>query len=411
MIKIGIDACCLTRPATGVGQVTIHLLKRFATLTPEEWGAPFFRSSPDGSIKRNFEFYLYLDADTDFRFPDYFHKRVLPVGRSFAGWNRKRWEARRYPAAVLRDRCDALISLYQTAAVMPPAFPHVMVVHDIIPALFPRYTDKLHKHLHLWLTMRGIKRASHCIAVSHHTRQDVIRHLGLDPNQITVAHNAVDPIFAAEVPDQKVEAVLKKYGLSRGYIYHGGGLDVRKNTGLVMEAYARLLKDPNDGTFSGPPPPLVISGAMELGNDVGALAVKLGIAERVEMLGPVPQEDLPALYKGAAVFLYPSRYEGFGLPLLEAMYQGVPAVAANTSSLPEVGGDAVLYCHPDDAAGLAQQVRALLTDQGLREKLSRLGRQRAANFTWDALVCELGATTGRLLNRSIKQDSVREAGP
>jgi glycosyltransferase involved in cell wall biosynthesis len=393
-----------------VGQVTIHLLKRFAALTPEEWGTPFFQSSPDGSVKRNFEFYVYLGADTDCQFPDHFHKRVLPAGRSFAGWGRIGWEAKRYPAAVRRDRCDALISLYQTAAVMPPKFPHVMVVHDIIPALFPRYTDKFHKRLLLWLTMRGIRKASHCIAVSHHTRQDVIRHLGLDPNQISVAHNAVDPIFAAEVPDQKVDVVLQTYGLSRGYIYHGGGLDVRKNTGLVMEAYARLLKDLNEGTFSGPLPPLVISGALEHGNDVGALAAKLGIAERVAMLGRVPQDHLPALYKGAAVFLYPSRYEGFGLPLLEAMSQGVPVVAANTSSLPEVGGEAVLYCHPDDAAELARHVRAILTGQELREKLSRLGRQRAASFTWDALVLELGAATGRLLNRSIRQGSVREVG-
>jgi glycosyltransferase involved in cell wall biosynthesis len=285
-----------------------------------------------------------------------------------------------------------------------------MVVHDIIPALFPRYTDKFHKHLLLWLTMRGIKRASHCVAVSHHTRQDVIQHLDVDPNRISVAHNSVDPIFAAEVPDQKVEAVLKKYGLSRGYIYHGGGLDVRKNTGLVLEAYARLLKDLNEGTFSGPLPQLVISGALEHGNDVGAAAAKLGIAERVAMLGRVPQDDLPALYKGAAVFLFPSRYEGFGLPLLEAMYQGVPAVTANTSSLPEVGGDAVLYCHPDDAAELARHVRTILTDPKVREKLSRLGRRRAEGFTWDALVRELGAATGRLLGTSIRQGSVREVG-
>ncbi|HEY0549945.1 MAG TPA: glycosyltransferase family 1 protein [Verrucomicrobiae bacterium] len=410
MIKIGIDACCLTRPASGVGQVTIHLLKRFAALTPEEWGPHFFKAAPDGTCQRNFEFYLYLDADTHYALPDYFHKRVLPIRRSFAGWGRKWWEARRYPAAVRRDRCDALISLYQSAAVMPATFPHVMVVHDIIPALFPRYTDRLHKHLLLWLTMRGIKKASHCIAVSHHTREDVVRHLGVDRDQISVAHNAVDPIFAAEVPEQKFETVLKKYGLSRGYIYHGGGLDVRKNTALVMESYARLLKDLNQGSFSGPLPPLVISGALELGNDVAALAAKLGIADRVAILGRVPQEDLPALYKGAAVFLYPSRYEGFGLPLLEAMYQGVPAVAANTSSLPEVGGDAVLYCHPDDADGLARHVRAILTNQELREKLSRLGRQRAANFTWDALVRELGAVTGRLLSHSIKQGSAREAG-
>ncbi len=402
MIKIGIDACCLARPTTGVGQVTIHLLKRFATLTPEEWGLPFFQSSPDGSVKRNFEFYLYLDADTDCQFPDYFHKRVLPIRRTFAGWGKKWWETRRYPLAVQRDRCDALVSFYQTATVMPRAFPHVMIVHDIIPALFPRYTDRLHKHLHLWLTMRGIKNASHCIAVSHHTRQDVIQHLGVNPNRITVAHNAVDPIFSEELPDHKVQAVLQKYGLSRGYIYHGGGLDVRKNTGLVMAAYARLLKDLNEGTFPAPLPQLVISGGLELGNDVEAMAAKLGIADRVAMLGRVPQEDLPALYKGAAVFLYPSRYEGFGLPLLEAMSQGVPAITAKTSSLPEVGGDAVLYCHPDNADELAQHIRAVLTDHGLREKLSRRGRERAANFTWDALLREIGAATGRLLGHSVR---------
>ena len=389
--------------------MTVHLLNRFATLTPEEWGASFFQSSPDGTFKRSFEFYVYLDADTDFPFPDYFHKRILPIRRTAAGWGKKWWEARQYPAAVRRDRCDALISLYQTAAVMPATFPHVMVVHDIIPALFPRFTDKFHKRLLLWLTMRGIKRASHCIAVSHHTRQDVIEHLGVRPDRITVAHNSVDPIFTTEVPEPRIGAVLGKYGLSRGYIYHGGGLDVRKNTRLVLEAYALLVSEQKQGIFSRALPPLVISGTSTRENDVQAQAEDLGVADRVVMLGTVPQDDLPALYKGAAVFLYPSRYEGFGLPLLEAMYQGVPTVTTNTSSLPEVGGDAVLYCDPDDAPGLARHVRAVLADREFGEKLSRLGRCRAARFTWDALVREIGTVTERLLNDSIGHGSAPRA--
>jgi glycosyltransferase involved in cell wall biosynthesis len=387
-MKVGIDAFALNHPFSGVGQVTTHLLNALRTL--------------EGA-----EFFLYVTEDCDLAFPPNFHKHVIPLKWNKGLFAKKWWEARQVPAAVRRDRCDVLLSLYQSAAVMPAGFPHVMVVHDIIYVLLPRYRDRLYKRIATGLALRGIRRASRCIAVSHHTKKDMIEHLGMRDDAISVAHIAADPRFAVDLTPDEVDRVLRKYGVVRGYIYHGGGLDERKNAAGVLRAYARLADESYEGSYALPP--IVISGAGAGRAQVEELARSLGIADRVVLVGLVPQEELPALYNGAAMFLYPSYYEGFGLPVLEAMHQGVPTVTANTSSLPEVGGDTVLYCDPEDVAGLAQQMRTLLTDRALREKLSRLARKRAASFTWDDMVREIGTATGLMRNRAIKQDSFRDA--
>ena len=389
-MKVGIDAFALNYPFSGVGQVTTHLLNALRTVGGTE-------------------FCLYMTEDCGLAFPPNFHKRVLALkGKGL--FAKKWWEARQVPAAVRRDRCDVLISLYQSAAVMPAGFPHVMVVHDIIYVLLPRYRDRLYKRIATGLALRGIRRASHCIAVSHHTKKDMIEHLGMRDDAISVAHIAADPRFAVPLKLDEVDRVLRKHGLVRGYIYHGGGLDERKNAAGVLRAYALLAEESRPESFANVLPPLVISGAGAGRIHLEELAKKLGITDRIVFTGLVPQEELPAFYRGALIFLFPSYYEGFGLPVLEALSQGVPTVTANTSSLPEVGGDAVLYCDPDDAVGLAQQVRTLLADGELREKLSHLARKRAANFTWEAMVREIGAATGLCLNRSISQDSLRDAG-
>ena len=389
-MRIGIDAFGINHPFTGVGQFTLHLLNSLRSF-------------------QGHEFFLYMTEDCGRPFPGNFHPRILPLKGNRGLFAKKWWEARQVPAAVQRDRCDALLSLYQSAAVMPANFPHVMVVHDVIYVVLPRYRDRLYKRLATALAVRGIRKASHCIAVSHYTKKDLIEHLGMRSEAISVAHIAADPGFTVPAAPEEVDRVLQKHRLTRGYIYHGGGLDDRKNAKGVLEAYALLSEDSRRGKLPDALPALVISGDGSECARVRELARTLGIADRLVLLGAVPQDDLPALYRGASIFLYPSRYEGFGLPVLEAMHQGVPVVTSNVTSLPEVGGDAVLYCDPDDATGLAGQVRRVLTDRAVREKLSDLGCRRAARFTWEAMVLEIGTVMGRLLDEPFRQDSIRES--
>lgn len=400
-MRIGIDAFALNQPHNGIGQVTTHVVNAFQELKASlpgtaGQGIPLSTAARE-QFKRitgtNSEFFLYVTEELPFQLPDFFHARVLSLKPKLRTLSKKWWETTQLPRAVSRDGCDILISLYQSATVMSPSFPHLMLVHDIIYALEPHFADKWHKRLSLWLTLRGVRRASHCVTVSHYTKQDMIRNLGMADSSISVAHIAADPVFALTLSTNAVEAVLQKYKLAPGYLYHGGGFARRKNAQGVLEAYALLVEESRQGKLAFPLPELVISGQMIRGvpnaTDVERICEALNLSEHVRLLGCVPQSDLPALYRGASVFLYPSHYEGFGLPVLEAMHQGVPVIAANTSSLPEVGGDAALYCHPDRPAAMVALIKELHTNPGEKELRGQMGLKRSAEFTWDSFMQEL----------------------
>ena len=395
-VKIGIDAFFLNHPFNGIGQVTTNLIEALVRNSASP-------SVAEGLDWSQCEFYLYMAEDCGRAFPSHFRQRTLPLKWNKGTLSKKWWEARQLPVAVQRDGCDLLISLYQSAAVMPENFPHIMLVHDIIYVLFKEHTDNWRKQLNVWSILLGIRRASHCIAVSNHTKSDMMKYLAMEDDKISVAHNAVDPQFAVPLTRSQVEKVLQKHRLSPGYLYHGGGMHGRKNARGVLEAYRILLRHARHADLSVSLPPLVISGALASGvsgvSPLEELARELGIADHVVLLGHVPQADLPALYKGASVFLYPSRYEGFGLPILEAMHQGVPVVAANTSSLPEVGGDAVLYCDPDRPSEIAAAVLQILTNTTLSETLARRGLERSGRFTWRTLLEKLAKVSAELLQQ------------
>ena len=211
---------------------------------------------------------------------------------------------------------------------------------------------------------------------------------------IVVSYHSVDPLFKRPVEGAEAASVLNKFGLSPGYIYHGGGFHDRKNAKGVLEAYRQLLDEHLERPFMPVFPPLVISGGLPkagttFSSNPEVDAKRLGIEDRVIFIGKVSQEDLPAIYKGASLFVFPSYYEGFGMPVLEAMCQGVPVVTANSSSLPEVGGDAALYCDPAKSDEIAAAMRRILTDAGLRHTLSERAVRRAHTFSWEPFVRDL----------------------
>ena len=184
---------------------------------------------------------------------------------------------------------------------------------------------------------------------------------------------------------EKTEEVLDRYNLTPGYIYSGGGLEKRKGIDKLILAYKNLV-DKNENV-----PDLVISGKMmpelaPLVTDVEKIVKENSLEGRVKLLEFVPQEDLPAIYHNAIVFVYPSQYEGFGMPVLEAMNQGVPVVAAKNSSITEVGGDSVMYFDTEDVNDLVEKVEIILGDDNLKDAFSRKGRNDATRFSWSSFV-------------------------
>lgn len=368
-MKIGINATFLRKPGTGIGAVTRNFLSALSAL-PEA---------------REHSFIIYLEEDADLSFlSERFEKRV-----ALPWWTRDDvprqwlWERFTLPRLVKRDRCDEFLSLSQSATVLPDSIHHVMVVHDIIPRLFPEYLGNVRQRFHWSGIEAGLRDADRVIAVSRCTKNDIVRELGIVGSKIVVVHPAVDPMFYAQLPDDRASTILRKHTLEAGYIYHGGGFEIRKNTAAVLRAYAALRKKYVDTL-----PPLVLSGKLfsegnRLATPVRRIVAELGLENDVKLIGFVPDADMPAIYRGALFFVYPSLYEGFGLPPLEALFNGVPVLASRTSSIPEVLGDAALYCDPTDDADIMAGMERLLTDGHLSEELRVKGRRRAHEFSWE----------------------------
>lgn len=378
-MKIGINASFLRKPGTGIGQVTTNFLKQLV----QQYQSSF----PVG-----LEFFLYCEEmpHLDFVLPENVHVKVfLPWWRRDDLPRKWLWE-KQLSTEAGKDGCEVFLSLYQSSTIFHAASisKHVMVVHDIIPKFFPEYRRNMRQSFYWRAVERGIQMADQVVTVSEYTKADLVRELALRREKISLAYPDVAPRFYGVVSDEQLASVLEKYDIQPGYIYHGGGLEVRKNAARVLQAYKKLVTDVEQQSGI---PQLVISGKIfhssnKLATDVEGLVEALGLEDRVKLLGFVSDEDIPALYRGALFFVYPSLYEGFGLPVLEALHMRVPVLTSNVASLPEVAADAALYCDPKNTQSIADGMRRLMTDSVLREALVSVGEKQASKFNWEQFV-------------------------
>lgn len=391
-MRIGINASFLRKPGTGIGQVTCNFLEKLQEFSISNFQpastADGFLIKDSNSKNEKLEVILYTEEPIDFSLPSNFTvKSFLPFWKRDDLIRKWLWE-KQLTREAERDGCDAFLSLYQSATLFRPgAIRHVMVVHDLIPRLFPKYQGNWRKRWYWKATERGIRSADHILAVSEATRNDLVE-FAMGETALTVVSPDVAPLFRNTLALEEENRVMAKYSLVPGYLYHGGGLEIRKNTGGLLQAYALLVEQERKGMLGTALPPLVISGKIfseenPLATPVKRLVQELGLGERVRLLGFVPVEDLPALYKNALFFVYPSFYEGFGLPVLEALCMGTPVLTSDNSSLPEVAGDAALYIDPHMIESIASGIERLLNDAALREKLSVAAKDSVGRFSWE----------------------------
>ncbi len=290
------------------------------------------------------------------------------------------WTHVRLSSEVLRHPPDVL---FIPAHVLPLGAPlarrmrTVVTVHDLGYLRYPEaHTTAQRIYLRL-STVWSARAASHLIAVSAATRSDLVRLAGISPDRITVVHHGVAERFRQPVADSTRARTI--VGGDEPYFLYVGTVQPRKNLVRVIEAFANASK-----RLAGAAPILVIAGKRGwLSEGIARRAAELGIADRVRFAGYVADDDLPALYREALAFVFPSLYEGFGMPVLEAMACGAPVLTSNSSSLPEVAGNAALIVDPLDTGAITEGMVRLACDAALRHELRQRGYQRAAQFTWN----------------------------
>lgn len=253
--------------------------------------------------------------------------------------------------------------------------PLVLTVHDLgflhVPESFP---------LSHRLVMRAcippsLRRAERILTVSDFSRRDLIARYRVPPEKILITPLAAGAHFGPLDPEE-VAKVLARYGIEPGYLFSVGRLNRRKNLGRLLQAHARLQA-------AGRRVPLVIAGKPDHGAGDLIRATRRGGDAGVRWMGLIPEEDLPAFYAGASCFVYPSLFEGFGLPLLEAMQSGCPVVASDRTACPEVVGDAGVVVDAGRTDAIAEGIERVLADRGLREELRARGLARSRRFTWE----------------------------
>ncbi len=287
-------------------------------------------------------------------------------------------ELTRFAWRLWRDRLDLF---HATHYVIPPLARAraVVTIHDIIHVLYPQFLPNRAALLYARVMIRrALKRADRILTVSYNSKRDLVDYFGIAPARIEVVYNGVAPQFHADVPRSERDRVVAKYGLPRPYLLFLGGEKPHKNVRNVIRAFAEARRE------RALPHALVLAGPMPRNsNRVEALILALDLESRVRRPGIVPEADLPGLFAGADAFLYPTLYEGFGLPVIEAMACGVPVLTSSTSALQEVAGGYAYLVDPMDVDAIAKGIVALATDPRRRAEFADLGKRRARDFSWD----------------------------
>ncbi len=269
---------------------------------------------------------------------------------------------------------------HSTHYVLPAVVPCKVVatIHDIIHLLYPDFLPSRLAFLYAQRMIRHtLARGDRIITVSQNTKHDLMDYFQLDGKKIEVVYNGVEEVFRQSLPTAEVDRRLERLGLTRGYALFVGNPKPHKNLDNVVKAYAhaRSLR-----SFTAPL--VCVGGRQGMEFKIRQRAEQLGLGDSVVLLGEVGQDQLPALYQGADLFLYPTLYEGFGLPVVEAMASGVAVITSNTSALKEIAEGYAYLVDPLDVAGMGEAIALCMTDPERREALAGLGRRRAEAFQW-----------------------------
>jgi glycosyltransferase involved in cell wall biosynthesis len=286
-------------------------------------------------------------------------------------------ELTRFAFRLYRDRLDLF---HATHYVLPPLRGRAVVtIHDIIHLLYPQLLpNRLALVYARVMIRRALSRADRIITVSYNSKRDLVDYFGITPGRVDVIYNGVSRRFRPDIPAEERERVAKKYGLRTPYLLFLGGERPHKNAQNVIRAFAEARRSRPDL-----PHVLALAGPVPRNTArIDALIAALDLGSSIARPGLIEEDDLPGLFAGADVLLYPTLYEGFGMPVVEAMASGTPVLTSSTSALQEIAGGYSFLVDPLDVDAIARGIVALTTDPKIRSDYVELGRKRALDFSW-----------------------------
>lgn len=302
-----------------------------------------------------------------------------PIGlqRWFKAW----WRSRGVVQAVKTDEIDIYHGLSHELPIgLPKDVRKVVTMHDLVAWRFPQYFTKFDARVHRKKQIYACRVADVVVAISEQTKRDLIDFMHVPEEKIKVIYQSCDDIFWYPIEEYDKDQVRKKYDLPEQYLICVGTIEERKNQLAVVRAMKQVPE----------PYKLVIVGRLRgsYGESVLAERRKLGLTDRVLVIDDADFEDFPYLYACSQGLAYMSRFEGFGIPIVEALCCGVPVLTSNCSSMPEAGGDAAIYADPDNIDEIASQMTRLVSDEALRKQLLSKGVEQKAKFTRDKITSE-----------------------
>lgn len=363
MLKIGLDFIKLYDLNVGLGRYAQQLINGLATIDRENEYTLFINKKISGQI--------HVDN------PRYHIKVVRTPPGKYASWNQIYF-------SFYKKEIQALDLLHSPVTPLPlllsKKIKTVVTLHDLTWKFFP---ENFKPEGVIWWRFawpKSLKKSNHIVVDSERTKEDILKFYGIPEEKITVIYPYISFHFF-ETSSEKLKIVKNKYVLPERYILYMGALRKNKNLESLLRAYQILKKEKNISQK------LVLAGPKEWGNEIIFSEItRLNLQNEVIITGSISDDDLPLIYKGADVFVFPSLYEGFGYPPLEAMVCKTPVVVSNVSSLPEIVGDAGLYFDPLNLRDMAEKIYQVLSSPSLAEKLKNLGFKRMKEFSMEKTI-------------------------
>ncbi|WP_316796498.1 glycosyltransferase family 1 protein [Pedobacter agri] len=353
-LKIGYDGKRAANNLTGLGNYSRSLIEALSKQFPEN---QYLVYSP--KVKSAIQIDAFFEQENI--------QLKLPVNGTFL------WRTLNILKDLSRDQVRIFHGLSHEIpfAIQHTKIKSVVTIHDLIFLRFPEYYKFIDRKLYEWKSRSACKRADKIIAISEKTKQDIIELYEIDPNKIEVIYQSCDDSFKTPFSDTTLNKIRSGYNLPNKYILNVGTIEKRKNLKLIIQA----LKDVNEEYKL-----VVIGKKTPYFEEVEKEIEFLGLKNRIVFLKNIPFADLPGIYQMAAVFVYPSFYEGFGIPIIEALYSGVPTIAATGSCLEEAGGANSIYVSPNNANELATSINKILADVSLQKEMKEKGLEFVQKF-------------------------------